>query len=296
MIPHPEYKSLFFSRIDLVPPTKDALAAKFRDQPSYAQVADAIISRFAKIIKVLRGNRLWVLDRILRASFRFFFKVFHRLDIRGYENIPKTGAIFLMNHPGSLDPLIIMGAVRRPIGMFTSFGKGWFAHVLEKYHGLINREGTKDEMLEKMVRQILCHNNYFLIAPEGLEHEPKIQEGYTGVVSVYSVLNYNKNRIPIVPIILQNSDCYHGSPKMNKKCFPQIRINFLPPMYLTREWFVPVDQGGKTPREIINWIMQFLAHKLGQKEVVKNRGLEWRRAHPEWIRGMKKTSKKTNKK
>jgi len=295
MIPHPEFKSLFFSRIDLVPPTKEELDAKFREQPSYAQVADAILSRLAKKLKILKGNHLWVLNRFLYTSFRFFFRIFHRLDIRGYENIPKNGCIFIMNHPGSLDPLIIMGAVRRPIGMFTSFGKGWIAYALEKYHGFINRENTKDVMLEKMVRQILCHNKYFLIAPEGLEHDPKIQEGYTGVVSVYSVLNYDKNRIPIVPLILQNSQCYHGSPKMNQKAFPQIRINFLPPMYLPREWFVPVEQGGKTPREIINWIMQFLAHKLGQKEVVKNPGLEWRRTHPDFVRGSKKSSKKSNK-
>ena len=281
MIPHPEFKSHLFSRVELSTQTPQERLARYRQQPRIIQALDYIASRLIKLLNLRKGNRIWVLFRMITAGFRGFFRIFHRLEIQGYENIPKSGCIFITNHPGSLDPLVIMGAVKRPIGMFTSFGNGWLSDVFEKYIGYIKYHGSKDEMLENMIRHVLCNNRYLLIAPEGLENKPPIvQEGFSGIVSVYSVLNHDKNRIPIVPIIVQNSQCYHGSAKINSKTFPKIRITFLPAYFLPRDWIKPLDQGGKKPREIIDWIMLSIAHKLGQKELEKNRWLNWKKSQP----------------
>jgi len=275
MIPHPEFKSHLFTRVELTSQSQQDRLARYRRQPRIIQAFDYIASRLIVLLKMRKENRIWVLFRMITAGFRGYFKIFHRLDIQGYENIPDSGCIFITNHPGSLDPLVIMGAVKRPIGMFTSFGDGWLSDVFEKYIGYIKHQGTKDEMLEHMIRLILCENRYLLIAPEGLENQPPlVQEGFSGIVNVYSVLNYDKNRIPIVPIIMQNSQCYHGSAKMNTKKLPKIRISFLPAYFLPRDWLKPIDQGGKKPREIINWIMLGLAHKLGQKNLALNNSLE----------------------
>ena len=40
----------------------------------------------------------------------------YRLDKRGFDNIPETGpAVLICNHVSFIDPVVVMGAVRRPI-------------------------------------------------------------------------------------------------------------------------------------------------------------------------------------
>ena len=56
-----------------------------------------------------------------------------------------------------------------------------------------------------------------------------------------------------------------------------IEIHFFKPMFLDRSWLLPPEEGGKSQREIINYLMLFLAQKNGQKALVPNERVEWSR-------------------
>nr|MDO8111746.1 hypothetical protein [Candidatus Sigynarchaeota archaeon] len=57
----------------------------------------------------------------------------------------------------------------------------------------------------------------------------------------------------------------------------KILVEFLKPIYIPRDWLKRPEEGGKTPREIIDKLMLVLARKVGYKTLRKNWALERRR-------------------
>ncbi len=226
--------------------------------------------------------------KILKA----YLHIVNSFEVRGKGKIPKEGAIFYVNHPGSLDVPILLAAFGKPIGVFVSYDNFYFLDVIEHYYGLINkkkvlrdarvsRRNRRDVLIELMIRNILKKNRYFAIWPSGsLSRSGKVQEGFSSVVRAYSVINAEKDRIPFVPVLIQGSQCYHigVNPSLKPK-FKKIRLSFLDPYYLPRKWLQKPEEGGKSPREIINYMMRILAKANGQKTFIKNNSLERARRH-----------------
>jgi len=207
---------------------------------------------------------------------QFAYRIYNRMEIVGRENVPESGAIFILNHFGKKDVILFLSAFEKPVGVFTAVGKGLSADILEHYLHFVPRLGTGKEMIEKMVRTILKKNRYFAMWPEGtISRNQKVLESFSGIIRVYATLNSEKNVIPFVPVIMQNTDAYEFHKKLKKP--KKIRLTFLEPYYFPRDWLKKPEEGGKRPRELINHLMMKLARKLGQNKLYKNRVLERRR-------------------
>jgi hypothetical protein len=123
-----------------------------------------------------------------------------------------------------------------------------------------------------MVRQILLHNRYFAIWPEGYPNGTgRIQQGFNSIVKVYSTINTVEDRIPFMPVLLRGSNVYLHNAKPHTG---PIEIHFLDPYYLPREWITPDHKDFKTPREIIDIMMMKIARYACQSQLDKNRVLE----------------------
>ena len=79
--------------------------------------------------------------------------------------------------------------------------------------------------------------------------------------------------------MMRGADYYwhwHGSKKTVRHT-RDIILDIFKPLYIPREWLRPVEEGGKTPRELVNWLMMFFARKKGQDHLYPNGALERRR-------------------
>lgn len=288
VIPHPELESWMFKRMHLPPsfePNEERIAKR---RKQYWQV-NSILSRLAKYFRITKWR--WVGFRLCMGLFRCFFIIFNRLRVVNKKYIPKERAIFYVNHPGSYDVILLNAVVGRPVSCFISWDNYWITGFAEKLYGFINKKfirydrHIKDKsitgklMIEKSIRQILQRNSLFAIWPAGgLSDDTRVRQGFSGVVKMYATLNEKKDIIPFVPVLIQGSGCYHIgrnhdlSPRTDK-----ITVTFLEPYYLPREWLEnpKVSDKGKTPREIIDYMMMKLAKANGQKYLAQNKGLEW---------------------
>ncbi|MHA1732384.1 MAG: 1-acyl-sn-glycerol-3-phosphate acyltransferase [Promethearchaeota archaeon] len=224
--------------------------------------------------------------------------------------------------PDVVTPFVL--AFGEPVGVFTDAGDSYLADFLEEVFGFVIRRGRAPEMVEKMVRAIALKNRYFAMWPEGtLEREYKVMQGFSGIVRVYATVNAERDRIPFVPVVFQRwgptgtprlgdapiervtqgTVAKKGGAKKNRRAkrggrrrsrrrpkrrgyctFSKVAFTFLEPVFVPRGWLKPPDEGGKTPREIIDWLMLKIARTVGQTELAPNRVLERRRANPgvEW--------------
>ena len=272
--PYPELAHWMAKRIDIheIPPS---ILEKIRNQEKY-QKFNYIVSSLMRITRFTTPGFRWVGFKLFTKIVYAYFKLFNRIRVFGRENIPDK-AIFYANHPGSLDPLILQGVVQKPVSCFVSWDNYWFLDLLVKLYGFVLRVGARDELIERMIRSVLQRNAYFAIWPEGsLCKNGLVGEGFSGIIRAYCALNSQKNVIPFVPVLFRGSDCYHHrrNPKFLPKMTP-IEVHFLKPFYLPRSWLKHPDEGGKTPREMIDHIMTILARANGQNAPAINHRLEY---------------------
>lgn len=267
-IPHPELQSWMFKRISLSKIEKKGIS-NIKKHEQY-RAFNYTVSVLIRLFRFNHPKYRYGLYRVLMGFFRFYFKIFNRLEIRGKEKVGKS-AIFLINHPGSLDPLLFQAAMGTPVSCFIGWDNEWFIkEVLEKMFGFLNRDwaGSSEEQIEQIIRTILFKNRYFAIWPEGtLSKRGLVMQGFSGIVKVYASINAQKNLIPFQPVLFRGSDCYRYQffPRTNK-----IILEFLDPVFVPRDWLQPPEQGGKTPREIMDYLMNILAKANGQKSYISN--------------------------
>jgi 1-acyl-sn-glycerol-3-phosphate acyltransferase len=272
-IPHPEFTSWMHERCELPRETPDAMLRRWKSQPVILQALDAVASWLFIKTGSLSGRRRHVTYKVFMHVIRLYFRLFNRLKVFGKKNIPKHGCIFYVNHPGSFDPPILWAALPDlQVGAFVVATWGWFADAIEKVYGITRLHlPAQEQKVEFMVRQILARNAFFAIWPEGHPHEGPIEQGFSGIARVYAVLNYNKNRIPFVPVLIRGKA---ANRQMIQHKMGQIEIHFFKPRFLDRQWLQRPEEGGKTPREIIDYLMDFLARKNGQATFAPNPFLE----------------------
>lgn len=275
-IPYPQIKSWMHKRCDVPTVSLQSKQEIWARQPAKIQVADAILSRLMIRGGLLKGNMKWVSIKILARVFKLYFRILHSFKVKGLEKIPKSGCIFYLNHPGSLDPFVLLAALPFPFCAFVSWGDGWFSDMYERIYGFSSRrELPREVMIEKMIRTILCRNRYFAIWPEG--HPTRyglVLQGFSSFVRVYATLNNTKDRIPFMPVTIRGSGGYVYDLKPHIR---PISLYFHDPIFIERKWIQKPEAGGKSPREITDYLMQHLARLNGQKKFYENDRLSRRR-------------------
>jgi len=279
-IPYPNLKSHMHERIEIPRESLQQRMQRYLRQKPAVRKAEGWFARFVKRFKVIKYR--WVWWRVLMGFGHLYLRIAHRLEIRGRHNIPKKGAIFYLLHNGNADVEVFLSAMKQPVSIFTAIGNSFFADLMEHCFGFVARRGTRDVMVEKMIRTILKKNRYFAIWPEGSPARgppgplgpPNPIEPFSGIIRVYSVINSRKNNIPFVPVLIRGAESNRGNRTKKKR---KILVEIFKPIYIPRNWLQPPEKGGKTPREIINKLMLVLARKVGFNSLAKNWALERRR-------------------
>ncbi len=150
------------------------------------KLANIIILRFAKLMFYITGSRL---------------------RITGRENIPKDEPVlFVSNHLGHMDSLIIQGFIKKPKGFVTiiEYQKQPILSTWMKYMGcvFIDRDNPRQSLL--CINEAIDNLNNgqsMVVFPEGrLNDGGKTLEFKKGWLRIAL-----KSGVPIVPITLKNS-------------------------------------------------------------------------------------------
>ncbi|HMF34253.1 MAG TPA: 1-acyl-sn-glycerol-3-phosphate acyltransferase [Candidatus Lokiarchaeia archaeon] len=273
-IPHPEYASWMHERIPLQVEAPEDRAARWQRQPRLPLALDAVVSRFVKHAGLFHAHRKWVFYAAVLKFFAAYLRIFNRKRVYGRANVPRRGAIIYVNHISSFDPFVLFTSMPKPFcGSLMSWGNGWFADAIDRAYGLVAFKGgdSRAVKVEKMVRSILLKNTFFAIAPEGfVAREFVVHQGFSSIAEVYATVNALRDAIPLLPVLIRGGEPYR-SIKPNTS---PIDIHFFPPFFLPRAWLQRPEEGGKTPREITDYVMRRLARCAGQETFVPNPRLE----------------------
>ena len=148
--------------------------------------ANIIVSRLARIIFYMTGSRIKVIGR---------------------ENIPADmPCLFVSNHQGHLDSIIIQGFIKKPKGFvsITQYERvpilgSWMTHMGSVF---IDRDDIRQTFNTiNTAKKNICNGNSMVIFPEGKLNDGKetfeFQKGWLRMV--------RNNNIPVVPVTIKGS-------------------------------------------------------------------------------------------
>lgn len=140
---------------------------------------------------------------VIRWIIRRLFNLLARVDLKGYEHIPKEGSfVIATNHLGIVDAPIAFYALDR-WDMFVLIADKWEKVALFRWLGkyfnfiFIDRENPDIKTLRKVI-SLMEENNILIIAPEGTRSRAgTLLEAKPGVSYLATKLNR-----PILPVAL----------------------------------------------------------------------------------------------
>src|SRR5437763_3468998 len=144
---------------------------------------------------------------ILRLIARTFFR---RIEIVGWEKVPRGPVIFAANHPnGLIDPLFLLCFVPRPVSflakapLFRMPLIGWFARGIDSipvYRTQDNYSTSQNRDMFAAARALLVRGGALAIFPEGTTHsEPRLKELKTGAARI--ALGCSADDCPAIVIV-----------------------------------------------------------------------------------------------
>ena len=144
---------------------------------------------------------------VIRWLLRLLLNLIAKIEIRGYENVPNTGAfVIATNHIGMLDSCMLFYSLNR-WDVFIPVGEKWeesaFLRWLGKYFNFvfIDRFNPDLRAMRKIIG-LMQNGNILVIAPEGTRsRNGGLIEGKPGVSYLAAKLNR-----PIVPVGLAGTE------------------------------------------------------------------------------------------
>ncbi|MBI1389067.1 MAG: 1-acylglycerol-3-phosphate O-acyltransferase [bacterium] len=149
--------------------------------------------------------------RVQWCVYRWFCKIYFRLEEHGVEHVPDEGPVLLAsNHASHLDPLIVALSIRRQLStlakkeLFKIPVLNWWIRSVGTYP--VDRGGG-DAKAMKVAINLLKQGKTLLIFPEGTRSaDGNLQSFYEGLAWLSL-----KTGAPIVPFIIEGS--YRAMPR-----------------------------------------------------------------------------------
>lgn len=143
----------------------------------------------------------------VRGLIRFIFNAIARFEIRGYDNVPKSGAFVLaVNHIGIID-IAMFHYVFDRYDMFIPVGEkwektGWIRWLARHLNFLfVDRFNPDLKALRKMIA-LMDAGNSLVIAPEGTRSKTgALLEGKPGVAYLAA-----RSGFPVVPVAITGTE------------------------------------------------------------------------------------------
>ncbi len=207
-----------------------------------------------------------MLYRFSQVIVRVIFKVYFRLRVAGYENVPsEKPCLIVANHSSFLDPILICATVPRIIHYIT------FAYFY--YHPLLHwfckrvyciplkKDGKDISTLKKTLR-LLKTGELVGIFPEG----ERSATGKLGKGSPGAALIALKANVPVLPVGIQGA--YESFPQGS--IFPKpipITVTFGEPFFPKDYLNVDEKNTDELQVEAINLMMSKIAKLCGQDAI-----------------------------
>lgn len=166
---------------------------------------------------------------VLKIILRILFKIFLRLEVKGTENIPKTGPLVIAsNHLSLLDPPVIGVAATRKVHFMAK--QELFVPVLGTIYKQLGafpvKRGGADRAAIKHGIDLMLDGGVLAIFPEGT----RSKDGALGKAESGALMMAGKAKAAIVPTCVKGTDI-----KRQGKMWPQVSVSFGKPIYF------PVD-------------------------------------------------------
>ena len=174
-------------------------------------------------IKLKRPKAFHVFYSFLKLILTILFKMLYRVEVSGYENIPKNGKFILCsNHLSYVDPLIIVGYFSRHV-YFMAKKEVFNIRVLGEIISFLNAfpvdRNSIDRKAIKNSCEILNSEEVLCMFPEGTRStEGVIRDGHKGVglISIFSSST-------ILPMALSGTNKIIQKPR-KRIFFPKVKI------------------------------------------------------------------------
>jgi 1-acyl-sn-glycerol-3-phosphate acyltransferase len=194
-------------------------------------------------------------------------KALFRLEARGIEHVPATGAVLLVaNHSSVLDPPLVGGACPRPLTFLAKaelFAVPGFGGLIRRLNARpLRREGADPAAL-RTAQRVLQEDGALLVFPEGTRGT----EGVLRPAKPGAALLAMQTGVPVVPVYVSGSGA--AWPRGRRLPRPaKVMVTFGPPMSFAR----PTGADRKAQyEETSRRMMAAIAHL--RDEVVRGAGV-----------------------
>lgn len=162
---------------------------------------------------------------VLKIILRILFKIFLRLEVKGIENIPKTGPLVIAsNHLSLLDPPVIGVAATRKVHFMAK--QELFVPVLGTIYKELGafpvKRGGADRTAIKHGIDLMLEGGVLAIFPEGT----RSKDGSLGKAEPGALMMAGKAKAAIVPTCVKGTDI-----KRQGKIWPQVNVIFGKPIH-----------------------------------------------------------------
>lgn len=173
-------------------------------------------------------DKTWVYHTCWTGAW-MYTKLYHRLRVEGFENIPKEGgAVLASNHQSHLDILTIAASNRRHVAFVardTLAHWKWLAFTMRGCGAILIQRNSSDRKALRAMAQHLERGDLVVIFPEGT----RTQDGALGEFKGGALLAARMAKVPIVPVGTRGA--IEAWPRSRPIPFPKkIGVRFGPPI------------------------------------------------------------------
>ncbi len=160
----------------------------------------------------------------------FFVKILFRLEVKGRENVPRSGGFILAsNHVSYLDPVVLAVACPRKLNFMARhdlFIKPIFGSFIHSVGAFPLKRNSADIASIKEALRRLRQGKGLLLFPEGTRSSGKLKKDAQAGVGFLAV----KSKVPVVPVFVKGTERALG--KHAKLIRPtKISVYFGKPIY-----------------------------------------------------------------
>lgn len=183
--------------------------------------------------------------RFVRAVAVVYSKLFHRLSVKGTENIPQDGGcVIIANHSSFLDPIFVASSFKRDIffmGKSDLLKSKFMKWIFNLCHVIPINRGESDIAALRKTCDVVNGGNLTGIFPQGTRircNQPEVETVQAGIGLVGA-----RTKAPIIPVAI----CY-GKKNLCPKVFRKVTVSIGKPM--NYEEYALQDGERKTSQEM----------------------------------------------
>ena len=163
--------------------------------------------------------------RLAQTLSFFYFRIFHKLEIKGLDNVPAIDSFILAsNHLSFLDPPLVGCKVMRNLHYFArdSLFKGPLGCLIRRLNSIPVNRGQLDLSTLKRTLKVLRDGNPLLVFPEGT----RSLNGTMGKGKKGLGLLVIKSKCPVLPVRIKGSYEVLGKGKILPRIGRKLSITY----------------------------------------------------------------------